>query len=283
MKNNLTVIMTVGLPASGKTTWSKNYIKNSSKKYVRINKDDIRNMIQCKDEGLVIEVRNMILLESLKRDYNVIIDDTNFNPIHISTIRNLIKDTANLQIKDFTNVSVSECIERDKERLSPVGEEVIRNMYEKYFTSITSLIESNFSKLNQNTDLPHIVICDLDGTLALLNGRNPYDASTCEHDTVNKPIASIISNYDIIFISGREDKYRKETYNWLTKNNFKFLKLYMRKTGDFRKDSIIKREIFEEHIKNKYYVNFVLDDRNQVVDEWRKMGLTCLQVAPGNF
>ena len=57
----------------------------------------------------------------------------------------------------------------------------------------------------------------------------------------------------------------------------------MRKTGDNRKDCVVKREIFDAEIKDKYYIKFILDDRNQVVDMWRKMGLTCLQVADGDF
>lgn len=57
----------------------------------------------------------------------------------------------------------------------------------------------------------------------------------------------------------------------------------MRKSGDMRKDSIVKREMFDEHIRGRYNVNFVLDDRNQVVELWRSMGLTCLQVADGDF
>ena len=61
-----------------------------------------------------------------------------------------------------------------------------------------------------------------------------------------------------------------------------YKKLVMRKTGDYRKDSIVKREMFEEHIEGKYNVLFVLDDRNQVVDMWRKeLGLTCLQCNYG--
>ena len=57
----------------------------------------------------------------------------------------------------------------------------------------------------------------------------------------------------------------------------------MRTPKDNRKDCIIKRELFDAHIKGKYYIDFVLDDRNQMVDLWRSMGLTCLQVADGNF
>lgn len=57
----------------------------------------------------------------------------------------------------------------------------------------------------------------------------------------------------------------------------------MRPEGDKRKDSIVKAELFDKHIKDNYAVDFVLDDRNQVVKMWRDMGLKCLQVAPGEF
>lgn len=144
------------------------------------------------------------------------------------------------------------------------------------------------------------IICDLDGTLCLMGNRNPYDASQCELDTPCNVVMSIIeslgiyhdcnigdyvSDHHIIFVSGREHKYRNETLRWLTRYlspHLKF-KLYMRGTDDKRKDFIVKEEIYENHIKNKYEVNFAIDDRNQVVDMWRSKGLVCLQVRPGNF
>jgi hypothetical protein len=57
----------------------------------------------------------------------------------------------------------------------------------------------------------------------------------------------------------------------------------MRKEGDVRKDAIVKGEIYEKNINGKYNVLFVLDDRNQMVEMWRGLGLTCLQVADGDF
>jgi hypothetical protein len=57
----------------------------------------------------------------------------------------------------------------------------------------------------------------------------------------------------------------------------------MRKYGDFRQDSIVKQEIYEQLIAPDYDILCVLDDRQQVVDMWREIGLTCLQVAPGDF
>ena len=58
----------------------------------------------------------------------------------------------------------------------------------------------------------------------------------------------------------------------------------MRDGADLRKDSIVKREFYDNEIRDQYFVEFVLDDRNQVVDMWRKdLGLTCLQVNYGDF
>lgn len=140
--------------------------------------------------------------------------------------------------------------------------------------------------------LPEAIICDLDGTLALFGDANPYDRNFLE-DVVNKPVLSIIQNFSdmhqIIFVSGRKSKFRKQTIQWLreqlgwlTKDIDEFL-FMPRADDDNRKDVIIKQEIYEARIKGKYNILFILDDRNQVVDFWRSQGLTCFQVAPGNF
>jgi hypothetical protein len=58
----------------------------------------------------------------------------------------------------------------------------------------------------------------------------------------------------------------------------------MRRTGDRRKDSVVKRQMYERTVAGKYDVLFVLDDRNQVVDMWRKeLNLACFQVDYGDF
>lgn len=73
------------------------------------------------------------------------------------------------------------------------------------------------------------------------------------------------------------------TEKWLLDNNVMYHKLHMRKTGDGRKDSIIKEEIFWEHIEPKYNVIGVFEDRSRVVDMWRSLGLKTFQVEYGNF
>lgn len=75
----------------------------------------------------------------------------------------------------------------------------------------------------------------------------------------------------------------KKTEKWLRGNDITYGMLLMRPEGDIRKDSIVKREIFENYIRDYYNIQFVLDDRNQVVEMWRSLGLKCLQVAEGDF
>ncbi len=138
---------------------------------------------------------------------------------------------------------------------------------------------------------PKAIICDIDGTLALLQGRVPYDPTTGE-DLLNYPIANILEVYDnqtlydvsLLLITGREEKYREQTENWLKQHGITHYKfLYMRKNNDFRKDYKVKKEVYEKYIKKTYDILFVLEDRDQVVKMWRDEGLICLQVAYGNF
>jgi 2-hydroxy-3-keto-5-methylthiopentenyl-1-phosphate phosphatase len=131
------------------------------------------------------------------------------------------------------------------------------------------------------------VICDIDGTIAEMNERGPFHWDKVGQD---KPIAVIINLlrllapvYEIVLVSGRSDESMKHTLKWLAEHDVPYTSVYMRKANDFRKDAIVKQELYEAHIEPYYDVQFVLEDRNQAVEMWRNLGLTCLQVAPGDF
>lgn len=151
------------------------------------------------------------------------------------------------------------------------------------------IIKEEPKYITQNPTLPKAIICDLDGTLAFMNGRNPFDAGRCEHDVLNEPVGNLLRNYktlgyQILLVSGREEQFKPQTLLFLEKHAIAFDMLLMRKTKDYRKDASIKTDIYEEHIKDKFFIEFVLDDRNQVVDMWRKeLGLPCFQVFYGDF
>lgn len=221
----------------------------------------------------------------------MIVDDTNFDPKHEIRIRELVNEYAKesgrqikIEVKLF-EATVEECIERDAKRPQPVGEKVIRDTYNRYVAPIGRI--PFYSE--QDATLPHAIICDIDGTLALISDRSPFDASRCEQDLLNEPIFRIIQQYaalghKIILLSGRSTAHRIQTTNWLSMHQVPYEVLLMRQEGDMHKDSVVKKEIFESHIKGIYHVDFVLDDRNQVVDMWRKeLGLLCLQVFYGDF
>ncbi|MDA4129255.1 MAG: hypothetical protein OK457_00645 [Thaumarchaeota archaeon] len=142
-----------------------------------------------------------------------------------------------------------------------------------------------------------LVLVDMDGTLADCSHRLPL-ISDGNHDwdgferlaLADAPRQSIIElvnilwswGYKILIVSGRQiDRAGENTITWLRKYDIQFEHIFMRNGGDTRQDVIVKQEILDKLPKNQ--IHYVLDDRNQVVDMWRKNGLTCLQVAPGDF
>jgi predicted kinase len=281
------IILTKGLPASGKSTWSRQY-QVDHPGTVRVNKDDLRAMLHNgkwsdANEKFVLKLRNFIVEESLKAGHDVIIDDTNLHSKHKNEMWKIgAAHNATVEEKSFLDVSIEECIKRDLKRPNSVGEKVIRNMYNQFLKPVPVPVEIN-------PGVPSAIICDIDGTLALFGDKNPYDRDF-ENDQVNKSVVNILQIYHlhditvkIILVSGRQEKSRTVTEDWLLTNGIPHDILFMRKTDDVRKDNIIKSEIYEAEIKNKYNVLFVLDDRNQVVEFWRSLGLTCLQVAEGDF
>ena len=278
------ILMLKGLPASGKSTYSKELVTKDHN-WVRVNKDDLRAMMNNgefsgKLEKQVIRTEREIAENTLKLGKNVVIDDTNFNPIHEEYFRQLAKTyKAEFEVK-FFDTPLEECIKRDNKRPNGVGEAVIRKMYNQYLKPQQAVYE-------HNKNLRTAIICDIDGTLAHMKNRSPYDWSRVDTDEVDPTIKNLLNvlkdKYFIILVSGRDEVCREKTEKWLRGNDITYGMLLMRPEGDIRKDSIIKRELFETHIRPYYNVEFVLDDRNQVVEMWRSLGLKCLQVAEGDF
>ena len=135
------------------------------------------------------------------------------------------------------------------------------------------------------------VIFDLDGTFAHLGERSPYDASRAEEDELNAAVHFVHDairrgspETAMLLISGRDERWRPETERWLARHGIVYDGLFMRPRGDRRKDTVVKREIYEREIADQYVVRVVFEDRDQVVRLWRDdLGLPCFQVAWGDF
>ena len=141
-----------------------------------------------------------------------------------------------------------------------------------------------------------IIIFDLDGTLSVVGDRvkyinqepkdwdSFYDA--CDEDSVNEPVAAVFRtlryDYEIRIVTGRRESVRETTIDWLERNDLAFYgcAIHMRKDGDTRHDTIVKPELIEDF---KDRILMIFEDRQSMVDKWRELGYTCLQVAPGDF
>ena len=298
MKKELEVVLYIGIPASGKSTNAKEFISKNPN-YVIVSRDNFRyglmnkGLCEPKVEDMITELVDYTILNSLKHNLNVIVDNTNLKAKHIKHFIDLVHERANVSFRQF-DVQVKTCIERDNLRDRKVGESVINRMYKDYVNLVDSFdfqpVKLSRKKervyLKQENHLEKAIISDLDGTLAInTSGRDFMDEELVELDSLNEPVANIVKSYNgkVIIVTGRTEKCRNETENWLRMNNIKFDLLLMRKENDFRKDSIIKREIFDEHIRGKYFIEYVSEDRDSVVKTWREIGLLCLQVHDGNF
>lgn len=275
---NKKLLMLKGLPASGKSKFAEGLKLKDPDNTIVVTKDDIRitlNKPWSKElEKEVISIRDNIIREGLAKGNLVISADTNLSPHHEKDLRKLAQECgASFDVKYF-DIPLEVCIERDMYRDKKVGSDVILKMYNKYIKKVNR--RGSYLSFKENiSDLPKAIICDIDGTLAIANGRNYYDESdeSLLEDRVNPVIKNLLimyylNKYNIIFVTGRRNKV--STFKWIEKNipELKQFRLYSRQEDDKRKDSIIKKEIYENRVKNRFFVEFVIDDRLSVIKTW---------------
>lgn len=136
------------------------------------------------------------------------------------------------------------------------------------------------------------VIVDLDGTVSTKGDRGWYEYSKVSGDSPIENVIALVrmmhsNGVTIVFCTGRDDSCMKQSVEWIRKHVFMSdlapVEIYMRASGDRRPDFVVKKEIYTNRIEPRHNVWFVLDDRNSVVKMWRDLGLTCLQVAEGDY
>lgn len=305
-----TLTITRGLPACGKTTYARAWVAENPVGRVRVNRDDLRAMchagtfVQQSNETVgteraIIAARDAAITALLKRGVDVVNDDTNLPQRVCRDLRRLAVLTASdFAVVDMTDVPVDECLRRDAVRERSVGEAVIRDMWQRFVRGQKHPLpladeacgdEGGLLPYEPPVDKPSIVLVDIDGTVALAGSRSPFDEARVHEDRPNAAVIETVralraAGHGVVFMSGRTDGCRGATEQWLSEYvGVEHLALHMRTAGDMRKDAIVKAELFDAHVRNEYRVAVVLDDRNQVVSLWRSLGLTCLQVADGDF
>jgi predicted kinase len=307
-----TLRVTRGLPGSGKTTLARAWVAEDPVRRFRANRDDFRAMghdstfvkqdvEQPGTERLIVAARDAAISALLRKGVDVVCDDTNLPQRVARDLRRLaMLAGADFEVWDLTDVPVETCIERDAARSgrAQVGEAVIRDMHSRYVRGKRHPLPLPDEPADVGgVAVPYVpqpgaasaVMVDIDGTTAIMCGRSPFDETRVHEDQPNRAvIAAVKAMYDagneVIFCSGRTDGCREATEKWLAEHvGVPYVGLYMRAAGDMRKDSVVKRELFDRHIRKLWDVVCVFDDRAQVVAAWRELGLTVFQVAPGDF
>jgi predicted kinase len=293
------LLITRGLPASGKTTFARKL----QPRVVRVNRDDLRLMLHGRRlfsetaESQVTHIQRMAVEALLAQHADVIVDDTNLRG---STVREwaliAARFGATFEVHDLTEVPLEECVRRDAARPEDVrvGERTIRRMHDRYLAGRNlplpvPYIDPDSISYDPDPDLPPAVLVDIDGTVAVMTDRSPYDWERVGSDAPNHAVIGAVramhaAGNAIVFCTGRDEEARAETEAWLDLFvGVPYEGLFMRPPGDNRKDAIVKREIFEAEIRDRWRIAGVFDDRRQVVRMWRELGLTVFHVAEGDF
>lgn len=284
-----------GLPASGKTTYAKEKINENPHQYTRVNKDDLRAMMHNShhsaknNEKQVLRVESYIIEDALVNNKSVIVDSTNLSQSHINRIKAIVAKYPNVSCKvKYFDVSLEECIERNKNRKESVPEDVIRGMWGKYIF----VREFYPTTKNEKIDLEKYLLVDMDGTLADCTHREHYVKPNTEIGS-NKKNWDMFFNltpldpvrYDVldliqkkykdipkVIVTARAEEWRPHTEKWLKEKGIEFHQILMRNSNDRREDSIVKKEILDTYCDVSSVVA-VIDDRPPVIEMWRQNGL----------
>lgn len=296
-----------GYPASGKTTRARGLALDTGA--VVVGRDFLRHMMfdnyvpgpGAEEDVTVAE--NAAVRALLKSGASVIVDNCHLTHKYLKRWAVIASECgADFRVEDV-KTSAHDCMFRDAVRESRgerfVGANVILRFAKRYpIKSWPTIVKRDATKVEpyvRPEGKPEAVIVDIDGTVAFMNGRSPYDYSRVLEDGVHEDMRRTLQDIDyqgdchILFVSGRDDVSRADTLSWLKVHSVPYDELFMRPTGskdefgNKKRDFDIKLELFNEHIRDHYNVRNVFDDRNQVVELWRALGLRCYQVAPGDF
>jgi len=290
------IIILVGPPASGKSTYAKNLMT---------------------DRCAIISQDNMGKLGHLEAFHNhlhgkfdLIIDRMNFNKEQRARYIKLAKEAGYTTKIIVLHESKETCIKQGLNRLNAEEHPTIKteqdlrraidfffSHYERPTDDEADTVEFVYPKQTMKLNG---IICDLDGTLCNIDHRlhfvrqegkkdwkNFMLPQNVEQDGLNKWCRDVVhglrSNNVIVMCSGRPDSLMPTTKEWLEKHKVMHDHLFMRPRSDHRQDAIIKEIILDFEILTRMTPVLAIDDRSQVVDMWRKRGITTLQCAPGDF
>lgn len=298
------LIVTIGVPASGKTTWAEKYCEKGN--VVNVNRDDTRqalfgpfkwgeyDFVKNKEE-LVTKTNKDKILIALKQGKDVVVSDTNLYPERRAEFRAIAEQFGAEYIEQLFHINYETALARDNAREMSVGAKVLTNMLQVYHKQNRDLIVAHFKAiLEEEWAGIHelIVLSDIDGTVADMHKgkpgrRSPFEWHRVGEDSPRENVLDALGlyseHYPIWFMSGRDGACEPETTEWLVKYAPFYSGLIMRNPQDSRPDWVIKLELLVELARRGLKPLVMFDDRDQVVNTLREVGVEVWQVQPGAF
>lgn len=286
-------IVTVGVSASGKSTWADSHVREmavASQTWKKIERDCIRRSIliekgvchelqwdkwRFKWEKVVNSIQTEMIESAAGSRTNIIISDTNLNKDRRRWLINRLKGFGYDVEEKWFPITFEEAVARDNKRKNGVGYSIIAQQFKTLNAQTKDVVVPDANKQKA-------IIVDVDGTLAFTCDRSIYDAALAINDHPNVILKTIVNHladdgYKVIIVTGRQQIHREVTIQWLDKNGIQYHTVYNRGEGDKRPDQVVKEEIFDTFIRQHYNVEVVFDDRPRVCRMWRSLGLKVLQ------
>lgn len=303
------LIITVGISGSGKSTWAHQQFTESPRKVRIVNRDKIRELLFGYSETTigdyylrpdfrelekeVTKYEDTLIYNFLTDNKTVIVDATNLGIDYLERFKYWNVTTEIKMFEALPNTAIA----RVGRRLRPVSENVIHRQYEKLKTLKNNLtlrpINFETTTIELNKENPNCIIFDVDGTLAHMNGRSPYNMKAVGKDKPDPSTVeiakrlSIVDNLTdeppyIIICTGRDETALPNTAKWLKKHDVVYDQIMARPINDNRADWIVKEEMWRK-LATTYNIIGMFDDRLQVVRRARSLGLKVFNVEHNNF
>lgn len=287
--NKPQAIITVGISGSGKTVWAEQFVKDNPS-WVNINRDDVRfelftegkrdwtkyKFSKLNETEVTAECDNKVYCAA-DWNMNIVISDTNLSDKTRNRLVDMLEDLGYEVAFKVFDITFEEACKRNAQREGGVSQTVLYTQYQNYLKYIGR------KTYIPDTNLPKCVLVDIDGTVAKVNGRGFFDWHLVSTDLPHQHVVDIVKGISddmyIVCMSGRDEVCREDTEAWLLHHGIYFDELFMRPKGDMRKDTIVKEELFWEHVADNYNVQYAIDDRPSVVRLYLELGLPVISVG----
>jgi len=295
------IIVLCGISNSGKSTFAATTVQHNPEKYITVNRDSIRQALFSYTEKSVAEYytrpdlnarekqvtkyEDVLINEALNENKTVIVDATHLSQKYLDRFRfwNVPVEVV------WFDITLKEALIRNMGRDRKVDEKIIEKQYGQYLQIRKDFVDNfNVATLENDPNLQHCILVDLDGTLAHMSERSPFDWKRVKEDSVDivvKKVSNAIvkeSSMLVFICTGRDGVCLNDCIDWLDEKHIYYDKVFIRRENDMRPDWEVKEEIWRQ-ISKDYYIAGLIDDRQQVVRRARALGLKVFNVEYNNF